>query len=87
MLGDILSFPELADSTIALMDIDEKRLQQSLQVAQHVNKVLGASATFISTTDRREALKDAQYVICMIQVVRTVRVMRFERVFDRPKRT
>jgi len=26
LLGDILSFPELADSTISLMDIDPERL-------------------------------------------------------------
>ncbi|WP_228845458.1 alpha-glucosidase/alpha-galactosidase [Phototrophicus methaneseepsis] len=68
LMGDILGFPELADSTIVLMDIDEGRLATSEQVAHHINDVLGTHATIEATTDRRKALKGADYVICMIQV-------------------
>lgn len=68
LMGDILSFPELADSTISLMDIDLKRLQTSEKVAHRINEVLGASATLEATTDRRAALDGADYAICMIQV-------------------
>jgi len=68
LMGDILSFPELADSIIHLMDIDAKRLATSEQVAHFVNDTLGTNATILATTDRREALEGADYVICMIQV-------------------
>ena len=68
LMGDILSFPELADSTISLMDIDAERLKASEQVARHVKAVLGVDATIEATTDRQAALRGADYVICMIQV-------------------
>ena len=68
LMGDILSFPEFADSTFALMDIDPKRLETSVEVAHTVNEFLGTNATIEATTNRREALKGASYVICMIQV-------------------
>lgn len=68
LMGDILSFPEFADSTFALMDIDPKRLETSVEVAHTVNEFLGTNATIEPTTNRREALKGASYVICMIQV-------------------
>jgi alpha-galactosidase len=68
LTGDILSFPELADSTIALMDIDSERLKTSEIVAHKVNEVVNGKATITVTTDRREALDRADYIICMIQV-------------------
>lgn len=68
LMGDILSYPELAESTIVLMDIDEQRLATSEQVAHHINTTLGTNATIEATTDRRKALIGADYVICMIQV-------------------
>ncbi len=68
LIGDILSYPELANSELVLMDIDEERLATSEQVAHHINRTLNASATISSTTDRRKALEGADYVICMIQV-------------------
>ena len=68
LMGDILGFPEFADSTFALMDIDPKRLETSVEVAHTVNAALGTHATIEATTNRRQALKDADYVICMIQV-------------------
>ena len=36
LLGDILSFPELADSTITLYDIDPERLRTSEIVANRI---------------------------------------------------
>jgi len=68
LMGDIWSYPELADATICLMDIDPKRLKQSEQVAHHIINTLGISPTVKTTTDRREALTNADYVVCMIQV-------------------
>jgi alpha-galactosidase len=68
LMGDILSYPELADSTLALMDIDADRLSTSEVVAQKVADALGAQPTIETTTDRRAALDGADYAICMIQV-------------------
>lgn len=68
LMGDIWSYPELADSTICLMDIDPQRLKQSEQVAHHIINSLGINPTLETTTDRRDALTGADYVVCMIQV-------------------
>ena len=68
LLGDILSFPELANSDIRLMDIDAHRLHTSEIVAKKVAQAVGAHPTISTTTDRRVALDGADYVICMIQV-------------------
>lgn len=68
LLGDILSFPELADATISLHDIDPQRLRTSEIVAHRVAQVLGAHPTIEATTDRRAALDGADYAINMIQV-------------------
>jgi len=68
LVGDILSFDELADSTIALMDIDEHRLEQTTRVAEAMVDNEGLDATIESTTDRREALAGADYVLNMINV-------------------
>jgi alpha-galactosidase len=68
LMGDILSFPELADSTITLFDIDQERLRTSEIVAQKVAQSLGAKPTIEATTDRRRALDGADYAISMIQV-------------------
>jgi len=68
LLGDILSFPELADSTISLFDIDAERLRTSEIVAQRLARALDAHPTIEATTDRRRALDGADYAICMIQV-------------------
>ena len=68
LMGDILSFPELADVTLSLMDIDADRLRSSEIVARKVARAVEASPRIEATTDRRAALKGADYVICMIQV-------------------
>jgi alpha-galactosidase len=67
-MGDILSFPNLKESTFVLYDIDEERLRTSEVVAHKLAKSLDANPTIEATTDRRAALKDADYAICMIQV-------------------
>jgi alpha-galactosidase len=68
LVGDILSYPELQDATIALFDIDPERLKTSEIVTRKLNESAGANATIEATLDRRTALKDADYVITMIQV-------------------
>ena len=68
LLGDIFRLPELANSTIALQDIDPGRLRTSEAVARRVAQMSGARPTIEATTDRRAALDGADYVITTIQV-------------------
>lgn len=68
LLGDILSFPELADSTISLMDIDPIRLQTTEVVAHKMADFFGAKPKIEATLDRRAALDGADYAISMFQV-------------------
>jgi len=68
LLGDILSFPELAEAEISLFDIDHERLQTSEVVANKVAETLGANPRIDATTDRERSLEGADYAICMIQV-------------------
>ena len=68
LLGDILTFPELAGSEIVLHDIDSERLEAGIAIARWTNEALGAGATVSATLDRRAALEGADYVINMIQV-------------------
>ena len=44
LMGDILSYPELAEATISLHDIDEERLRTSVIVANKVAETLGRQA-------------------------------------------
>ena len=68
LLGDILSFPELAGSHIALMDINDERLKTSSVVAHKVAEAVGAKPEITTHTDRLTALDGADYAINMIQV-------------------
>jgi alpha-galactosidase len=68
LMGDILSYPELANSEFSLFDIDEIRLQTSEIVAHRMADTLGVNPTITATTDRRAALDGADYAIAMIQV-------------------
>ncbi len=68
LLGDIMSYPELDGSRICLMDIDEHRLGKVDALARKMVAQENSRITIESTTDRREALRDADYVIITIQV-------------------
>jgi alpha-galactosidase len=68
LLTDILTFPELTDSTVSLHDIDQERLLTSEAVTRKTAEALGAHPVIETTTDRRTALDGADYAICMIQV-------------------
>ena len=68
LLGDILSFPELAESTITLFDIDDERLGTTEKVAKRLAGALGAHPKIEMTKDRRAALDGADYAICMFQI-------------------
>ncbi len=70
ILSDVLSSPELAGSHIALFDIDEERLSTSAIMTQRICQSLGIAekAQVTATINRAEALKNADFVILMMQV-------------------
>src|SRR5664279_5086011 len=66
LVRDILTFPELADTEIALMDIDQERLD-FIKIA--VDKIVAAGnypAKVTATTNRAEALTGADGVVITI---------------------
>ncbi len=68
LLGDILSYPELADAEIVLHDIDADRLRTAERMAAYVASELGATPRVEAHLDRRAALPGADVVIDTIQV-------------------
>ena len=68
LLGDILNFPELSDSTIALHDIDPVRLETTRVVGERLAKSLDVNPRIETHLDRRAALDGADYAIGMFQV-------------------
>ncbi len=66
LVRDILTFPELAGSTLALMDIDEERLAFIKSAIDKIVKEGNYPAKVVATTDRVEALKNADGVVCTI---------------------
>jgi len=56
IVGDILQRPALGDAHIALMDIDEARLEESQIVAQKIISTLGVGAQLSGHTSQRAAL-------------------------------
>jgi alpha-galactosidase len=68
LIGDVFSFPELANSEIVLQDIDIVRLQTTDIIARQVARIWDANPHIKITTNLKEALNSADYVINMIQV-------------------
>lgn len=68
VLGDCILTPSLGEFEIALHDIDEKRLKESFNVINAVNKAANGKATVTMHLDRREALKGSDFIINAIQV-------------------
>ncbi len=65
---DIFSTPSLRKSEIRLMSRTLPKIQKMESFIRDVIRENDLPSTVWSTLDRREALKDADYVICMIQV-------------------
>jgi len=71
VLGDAMCSPVLADSEIALYDIDGQRLKESETILNAINKGLGGKATikcYEGVANRKEALRGANFVVNAIQV-------------------
>ena len=68
LISDILSYPELRNSTITLMDIDKEPLDLITAFARKLVEQHGFKTQIESTTNRREALEGAGYVIVTIRL-------------------
>ncbi|MGI6113325.1 MAG: alpha-galactosidase [Mahellales bacterium] len=68
LLNDMFATKALEGSTYALMDLQMDKLVRMENYAKKIIEKNNLSARVYSTTDRREALKDADYVIAMFQV-------------------
>lgn len=67
LLRDLLSVPELADTRFAFHDINAHNLDMVTRLCRRDIEGNGLPATIEATTDRRAALKDADYVLCTIR--------------------
>ena len=67
LCSDILLTPALQESTIALMDIDPDRLALARDLVQTMIDRRGLKARVEATTDREEAVENADYVITTFQ--------------------
>ena len=72
VLGDVLLTPSLSDCEIALYDIDGNRLEESALVINAINKKYNNDKatikTYLGVSNRKEALRDANFVVNAIQV-------------------
>lgn len=67
LCNDILLTPALEGSTLSLMDIDETRLAHARDVVEALVAHHGGRATVDATTDRYQAVREADYVITTFQ--------------------
>ena len=67
LMSDFLATPALAGSEYRLMAKTHTRLDKMEAFVNRMIKDNGINASVVATTDRREALKDADYVVVMIQ--------------------
>ena len=72
VLGDCMCTPSLCDAEIALYDIDENRLSESEIILNAINKNVNSSRasikTYLGVEQRKDALRDADFVVNAIQV-------------------
>jgi alpha-galactosidase len=63
LIHDLLHMPTLYGSKVYLMDINEERLRLLRGFAERYMSEIGGSYEFITTTDRLEAIRDADIVV------------------------
>jgi len=67
LMRDIVAVPELADTVFAFTDISERNLEMVTQLCRRDLEANKLPARIISTLDRRAAIADSDYVVCMIR--------------------
>ena len=65
---DLMTIESFKSIEIALMDINKDRLYKSLEVLEIISKKMGVKPKFSIHTNRKDALKDADFVQTTIQV-------------------
>jgi alpha-galactosidase len=83
LVKDVLTFPALRGSTLALMDINDQRLDFARRSVARIIREGNYPATILATKDRKEALKGADAVLCTI-LAAPVSVWRYD--IEIPKR-
>jgi len=69
LMNDIMQIPNSGAITIALVDIDEKRLKLNVGLVKTIAKNLGRKdVKIISSTNRKEVMADSDYLINCIEV-------------------
>lgn len=68
VLGDCMTVDVLQHFEFALFDIDHDRLEESKRMLENMKESLGSTVEVVAYTDRKEALRNAKYVINAIQV-------------------
>ncbi|MCX7795455.1 MAG: alpha-galactosidase [bacterium] len=66
LVRDLLTFPAFQDATLALMDIDEERLNFAKTAVEKIIKAGNYPAKIQATLNRAEALDGADGVVCTI---------------------
>ena len=68
IVRDILCVPEFRNAEIALTDINHRNLDMVYQLCQRDIEEAGLPAKLTSTTNRREAIRKANYVFSVVRV-------------------
>ena len=69
LVADLMAVEELRDSTLVFMDIDDQNLGRTEKLVARDLEHNKLPATMLeTTTDRREALKDADYVFSTVRI-------------------
>ena len=68
IVGDVLQRPALSGATIALMDINPQRLEESAVVVNKLISTLGVQAKAETYSDQKKALANADFVVVAFQI-------------------
>ena len=68
LLTDILTMPEFHEIEVAFTDINPHNLEMVTRLCQRDIDMNGLKIRIFATTDRREALKGARYVINSVRI-------------------
>lgn len=68
LLSDLLTVPEFSDIEVAFTDINQHNLDMVYQLCQRDIEENGLKIKISKTLDRREAFKDAKYVINAVRI-------------------
>ncbi len=68
LVADLLIVPEFANIEIAFTDINKRNLDMVAELCRRDIAHNGLKTKITATTDRRAALKDANYVFCVVRI-------------------